>query len=70
VAGARFLAAKVVTRVLSLFNKKKVADDRLANDPEVEAAVRARFEQDSAYLQLHKEAEVEHWDRIRDRVEQ
>jgi hypothetical protein len=53
--------------VISLFNKKKGTQ---IPDPEVEAAIRARLEQDSAYLPLHKAAEAEHWERIRERVEQ
>ena len=53
-----------MTRVLG-FNKKSTA-----KDPKLEAAVRARWEQDFAYLGLQKAAEIEHWDRIRERVEQ
>jgi hypothetical protein len=56
--------SKVVTRVLERFKKKPEA-----NDPELEAAIRARLEQDMASVALRKAAEEEHWERIRERVE-
>jgi hypothetical protein len=59
--------SKVVTRVILRFSKKPAA---AVSDPELEAAIRARLEQDNAYLPLQKAAEVESWDRIRERVEQ
>lgn len=39
-------------------------------DTELEAAVRARWEQDFAYLDLERAAAVEHWDGIRERLKQ
>jgi hypothetical protein len=54
---------KAVTQVLG-FNKKSTV-----KDPELEAAVRARLEQDFAYLGLQKAAAIEHWDGIRERLD-
>lgn len=54
-----------MTRVLG-FNKKSAA----ISDPELEAAVRRRWEQDFAFLEFEKAAVAEHWDGIRERLEQ